>query len=481
MRLFPNRNQDNYKWWVLLTVAASNFMVSLDISLLLACLPELAKVFHTSSAVIGWVNIIYFIMSQSLMLVFSKIADDLGRKRIFMIAIVVYSIGLLAASLSQDIVQLIVSRAIHGAAGATITALSLAVTVATFPNEERGKALGVLMGVSSGGLVVGPALGGVVLDFFDWQAIFYMRIPFMTAALVMAWIILVEQKSSDDRPFRFDTIGALSLFSWIACLLLLLSFGSKWGLTSSSTITLASMTILFFVVFLITERHSSDPIVDIRLFKKRVFASATLTCIVTTVGSSSAVFLVPFFLMDGFGYSGTKVGIYMVLMSMPSVILSPLSGRLSDKVGSRLLATIGVIVSCSGLLFFTQLGIEATTLSICTGMLLVGSGFAIFHPPNNSSLMGVVSKDMLGVASAIGTAARNIGTSMAIALSGALYSNYQFHYILRFQKDGLDLNIAKKMVTISSFNDTLTITLIISSFAILISAFRGPAKEAHGC
>jgi len=298
----------------------------------------------------------------------------------------------------------------------------------------------------------------------------------MAAALVMAWIILVEHKNRDDRPFKFDSIGALSLFIWIASLLLLLSFSSKWDFTSVPSIILGSITILFFVVFLIVERRSPDPIVDIRLFKKRVFASATLTCIVTTVGSSSAVFLVPFFLMEGFGYSGTKVGLYMVLMSMPSVILSPISGRLSDKMGSRLLATIGVIVSCSGLLCFTQLGIEATTFSICATMLLAGSGFAIFHPPNNSSLMGAVSKDMLGVASAIGTAARNIGTSIAIAISGALYSNYQPNYILRFQQDRIEFNIAKKMAAISSFNDTLTITLIIGSFAILISFFRGSTK-----
>jgi EmrB/QacA subfamily drug resistance transporter len=413
------------------------------------------------------------------MLIFSKIADSLGRKRIFIIAIIVYTIGLLVASLSQGIVQLIFARAIQGASGATISALSLAITVATFPGEERGKALGVLIGTSSVGLVAGPALGGIILDFLSWQAIFYTRIPFMAAAFVMAWFILFEQKKSDDRHFRFDTFGALTLFSWIACLLLLLSFGNKWGATAIPTIVLGILTVLFFAGFLISERRSLDPIVDLRLFKKRVFASATFTCMIVTVGTTSAAFLVPFYLMDGFGYSGTEVGIYLAMLALPSIILSPISGRLSDKIGSGILSTIGVILSCLGLFCLIQLGKEATFITISVSLALVGSGIGIFHPPNNSALVGAVSKDMLGVASGIGTASRNIGSSISIALSGALYSNYHSYYMYRFQQDGLDLHIAERMATISSFRDTLIVLLVIASFAILISIFRGRAKDLY--
>jgi MFS family permease len=180
--------------------------------------------------------------------------------------------------------------------------------------------------------------------------------------------------------------------------------------------------------------------------------------------------------MEGFGYSGTEVGIYLLFVSIPALIFSPLSGRLSDKVGPGMLATFGVIISCSGVLCFTLLGMEMSVAGISAGLILVGSGVGIFHPPNNSSIMSAVSKDMLGVASAIGTAARNIGTSIALAVSGALYSIYELNYVVRFQQAGLDLDIAKKKAAICSFGDTLTVALIISSFAILISIFRGPTK-----
>ncbi len=264
MQKRPFRERDSYKWWMLVTVSASAVMAALDLSILTTCLPHLASVFDTDSSVIGWLNIVYFIMTQSLMMTLSKVGDAKGRKKVFVAGLFFYAVGLLAASLSHSIGQLILARVVQGAAGATITALGLAITVAVFPNEERGRALGILIGSASIGLVAGP-----VLDLLGWRAVFYTRIPFMAACLVMARAIIGEQKKAGGQGFRFDTAGAISLFGWLSCLLLFLTFSNKWGLTTLPSLLLATMTVFFFAAFLIAERRSPEPIVQLSVFRNR--------------------------------------------------------------------------------------------------------------------------------------------------------------------------------------------------------------------
>jgi EmrB/QacA subfamily drug resistance transporter len=470
----------SYKWWVLITVSVASIMVSIDLSILTTCLPHLAAVFHTDSTVIGWLNIVYFIMTQSLMLTLAKVGDAVGRKRVFATGVACYVVGLFIASISHSVGQLIIARVFQGAAGATILSLGMAITVATFPTDERGKALGVLMGSASIGLVAGPMLGGFILDFLGWRAVFYSRIPFMIASLVMTLVIIKEQKSEDRKSFRFDILGAVSLFIWLSCLLLFLSFGGKWGVLAAPSISLFVTTILFFAIFIITERKASEPIVLLSVFKKWHFTAAIITTVVSTIGSSSAVFLVPFFLIHGLGFSNTVVGGYMALLALPTVLLSPLSGKLSDRMGSTFLSTLGVVVVCAGMFWFIMVGAGTNPVNIAIGIVLIGSGLGIFHPPNNSALVGSLPKEMLGVASAIGSTARQIGTSLALAISGALYGGSVVRHASQLEAKGLDLTSAKKMASMVGFTNTLKVTLIIAFIGILTSIFRGSDRKNYG-
>lgn len=448
-------------------------MAALDLSILTTCLPHLASVFHTDTSVIGWLNIVYFIMTQSLMMTLSKVGDAKGRKRVFVAGLAFYTVGLLAASVSHSVGQLILARIVQGAAGATITSLGLAIAVAVFPSEQRGRALGILIGSASIGLVAGPVLGGVVLDLLGWRAIFYVRAPFLVACLVMARVIIEEQKKADGQGFTFDTAGAISLFGWLSCLLLFLSFGYKWGLTTFPSLLLATMTIFFFARFLIAERRSAEPIVELSIFKNRLFSAAVLSSMASTVGSSSAVFLVPFCLVRGLGFSGTMVGTFMAMLAVPSLVLSPLSGRLSDRMGSRFLSSTGVAVVCAGLVWLIRLPAGATPFGIGTGIILVGSGIRIFHPPNNSAIVGFVPREMLGVASAIGTTARHIGSSTSLAVAGAVYSAHQSLDLSRFSHVGWAPAAARRMASVAGFSDTLLVALSVACVGFMASLFRG--------
>lgn len=474
----PFRERSSYKWWVLVTVSASAVMAALDLSLLTTCLPHLASVFHTDSSVIGWLNIVYFIMTQSLMMTLSKVGDARGRKRVFVAGLACYTVGLVVASVSQSVGQLIIARIIQGAAGATVTALGTAITVAVFPGQERGKALGILIGSASIGLVAGPVIGGILLDLLGWRAVFWIRAPFFAACLAMAWIVIGEQKK-DDTGFRFDTMGAVSLFIWLSCLLLFLSFGNKWGYSALPSILLMAVVVVFFVAFIVAERRSPEPIVDLAIFRNRLFSAAIVSSMASTIGSSSSVFLVPFFLVQGLGFSGTAAGTFMALLAVPSLVLSPLSGRLSDRMGSRILSTTGVVVVCAGLVWLMRLGPGSSLTSIGIGIVLVGSGIGVFHPPNNSAMVGSVPKEMLGVASAVGQTARHVGSSVSLALAGAIYSTHVARHAAALTNAGHDLLSAKRMASIAGFSDTLAVTLCIAVIGIFASLFRGSAKAAR--
>jgi EmrB/QacA subfamily drug resistance transporter len=468
---------DIHKWWVLIAVATSSILVSMDLSILTTCLPQLATVFHTDSTVIGWLNIVYFIMTQSLMLTLAKVGDTRGRRKVYLAGVATYTVGLLVGCLSQSVAQLIIARVIQGAAGATINSLGLAITVVTFRSEDRGKALGILLGSASIGLVVGPVLGGIILDLLGWRAVFYTRIPFMIASLIMAWLVIDQDAGAREKKTPFDISGAVSLFLWLSSMLLFLSFGNKWGMMTPRTLLVALVVLVSLVVFIVAERRATDPIVHLAIFKRRVCAGATISSMVSTIGSSSCVFLVPFFLVQGLGFSATAVGAWMAVLAAPTLILSPVAGRLSDRIGSRWLSTVGVMTVCAGLIWFIAVGTSGTPVGIAIGLVLVGSGLGIFHPPNNSALVGSLPKAMLGVASAIGMTARQVGTSVSLAISGSIYGVHMIRHLAVFESRGFAPEVAKRMAAVASFRDALMVALSIAFIGIFTSLFRGEAKE----
>lgn len=466
MKQFALHERNTYKWWALAVMSLGNFTVSLDNSILASCLPRLVTVFQTDPIVIGWVNIAYLVASQSFMLTFAKIGDEKGRKLVYVAGMAFYTAGMVICSLSQGVGQLICARALQGIGAATTLSLSMAIAVAVFPAEERGKTLGILAGIYSIGLVMGPVMGGFILDLLGWRAVFYARIPLALTSLITAWAVIKEQKSKDPH-FRFDMAGAVSLCGLLTCVLLFLSFGGKRGFGSNAAFILAFLIPLFLFFFIRAEKRASSPVINISLFKERSFAAATLGAMVYTLSASSAVFLVPFYLIEGLGSSASMVGVYMGLLAAPVTFTSPISGKLSDKMGAPYLSAAGMLVNCFALYYLSRLGVEATFIAIGTGTFLHGCGMGIFTPPNNSAIISSVPRGMLGTASAIATTARQIGVSSGIAVSGAIYNAHREHY-LNSLKEGFSLLSARKTAAAIGFHDALMVGLVIGIAGVFI-------------
>ena len=461
-----------YKWLVLLTVAIGTFMGTLDASIVNISFPRLTQVFETEPSVVMWVSVAYLLVSVGLMLTLGRIGDTFGRKRVYILGFTVFTLGLVLCSLSQSIVQLILARVVQAIGSAMTVALSTAIVTAAFPNEERGKALGILGGVVSSGLLSGPVLGGLILDALDWRAIFYIRVPVGIIGVIMAFILLKEQRDA-ETGLKFDLGGAATLFGGLSCLLLFFSFGGRLGFTSPLAIILVASAVALLASFIVFERRASQPIVDLNLFRNRIFAAGNISLVIMFVAISANTFLMPFFLIDGLGHSASRTGLIFATISFTALIVGPVSGWLSDKVGSRILCTVGIALICSALFLLSRLSIESSEVDVIIRLVIQGIGSGMFSSPNNSSIMGSVPREKLSTGSAMIGTVRQIGMSCGIAIAGTIFTSRQAFHAARFSLENLSQATVQKLSLVGGFQDTVLFAAIACSIGIFTSLARG--------
>ena len=447
-------------------------MGTLDTSIVNISFPKLAKVFETELSVVIWVTVAYLLVGTGLMLILGRIGDVFGRKKVYILGFVLFTIGLILCSLSQSILQLILSRIIQGVGAAVIVALSSAIVTAAFPDQERGKALGILGSVISAGILIGPVLGGFLLDILDWRSIFYTRVPVGIIGLVIAWILLKEQKAS-DISLKFDLWGAATLFGSLSFLLLFFNLGVRLGFVTPPVLILAGSAVILLVLFIAQERRTEQPLVDLNLFRNHLFAGGNISLGIMTLTVSALILLMPFYLIDGIGYSALETGLFLAAASVITLVIAPLSGWLSDKVGSRLLCTVGMTLICLSLFLFSGLSNESSSASILLSLVVFGIGTGVFTSPNSSSIMGAVPNDRLGTASALMYTIRQIGMSTGIAVAGAIFTSRQFFHAAQLTHDNLDPLMLHKLSLVGGYQDTLLMAAIVCSIGIFTSLTRG--------
>jgi len=462
----------SYKWSALITVSIGTFIGTLDASIVNISFPRLTEVFNTEPSVVLWVSVVYLLVSVSLMLSLGRIGDTLGRKKVYIAGLALVTVGLALCSISQNILHLILSRVLQGVGAAMTIALSTAIVTSAFPDQERGKALGIIGGVVSAGLLSGPVLGGFLLDFLGWRSIFYTRIPISIIGLIMAGILLKEQKVSSNG-MKFDIWGAVTLFGSLTCLLLFFNFGGRLGFLSPPVLILVSSAVILFVLFIIAERRAAQPIVDLNLFRDRLFASANVSLVIIFLAMASLTFLMPFYLINGIGHSASKAGLLLATVSLTALVIGPLSGWLSDKIGSRVLCTVGSALVCLALFLLRGLGPESSDIDILLRLVVLGVGTGMFQSPNNSSIMGSVPRERLSTASAMLGTVRQVGMSSGIAIAGTIYTARQLFHAAQLASDNLAPTMLQRLSIVGGFQDTLLVAAIVCSIGIIASLVRG--------
>jgi EmrB/QacA subfamily drug resistance transporter len=456
----------SYKWLALVTVAIGSFMSSLDMTSCNVAFPRLTADFETEASVVLWVAVAYSLVSTALLLVIGRIGDLFGRKRVYVLGFALFTIGLILCSLSQSILQLILFRIIQGVGGGIILALTMAIVTAVFPGQERGKAMGILEAVASAGVLVGPVLSGFLLDTLGWRSIFYVRVPVGIIGMIIALLLLREQKTSDVSR-AVDIWGAVTLFGGLSCLLLFFNLGGRVGFASPLALILISLGVILLILFLVQEKRTRQPVVDLSLFKNRPFAGGNISFCIMAFSLAAMIFLIPFYLIDGVGFSALESGLFIASASVMSLVIGPLAGWLSDKIGTGILRPIGIALICVSLIVFSHLGIESDAGDVVLAFIIFGIGIGIFNPTTQSSVMGSVPKERLGTAAAMMNTIRQIGNSTGMAVAGVIYASRQSFHLAQLARDNLDPQLLNRLSVVGGYQDTIVVATIICGIGVI--------------
>lgn len=426
--------------WVLVAVGIGTFMSALDGSVVNTILPLLASELGTDVAGIEWVTTVYLLVVSGLLLGVGRLGDMRGHKRIYVGGFVIFVIGSALCGLARSAPALVGLRAVQAVGAAMLYSTSPAILTSAFPAERRGRALGALGTFTYLGLTVGPSVGGWLAHVLGWRSVFYMNVPVGLLAIALAARFIADDQPA-PRAERFDVAGALLFSGGLVTLLVALNQGHAWGWGSPRTLVLGALAVVVLAAFVAVERRSDWPMLDLTLFGSRTFSAATVSALLNYVCVYGVVFVVPFLLIQGRGLDTRQTGLVLTAQPVVMAIVAPISGALSDRVGARLPATIGMVILTVGLGLLAELSVYGSLGAIAGALAVVGLGVGIFVSPNNSALMGAAPRNRQGIASGVLATARNVGMVLGVGLSGAVLTTVLAHSSLAPPAEALAMGV----------------------------------------
>ncbi len=414
----PGRGQ---KWGILIAVGIGTFMTALDTSVVNTVLPVIGQNFNEPITSVEWIITIYLLVLSGLLLTFGRLGDIRGHKVSFITGFLVFMGGSFFSGAAPSVPFLVASRGLQALGGAMIAANSPAILTKNFPAEQRGQALGLQATMTYLGLTAGPSLGGFLATLLGWRVVFYINLPVGLATILLSRHFIPVDRNHEVRE-PFDYAGAATFMLGLGALLLGLNQGEEWGWTSLAILALLSFAILLLAVFVVIESRVAHPMLDLSLFKGLSFSLTTTSAVINYIGVFSAIFLMPYFLIQGRGYSPAEAGLILTAQPVVMAIVAPISGTLSDRVGTRLPSILGMVVLSVGLFALSRLSAQSSILSVMEALAIVGFGTGVFISPNNSALMGSAPKSRQGIAAGILATARNFGMVLGVGIAGAVYT-----------------------------------------------------------
>jgi EmrB/QacA subfamily drug resistance transporter len=459
-------------WLIFLMVAIGIFMATLDGSIVNIALPAIMADFKVPLATTQWVVMIYLLTVTSLLLSFGRLSDIRGRRIVYSTGLCLFSIGSFFCGMAPSANWLIGARFFQGLGAAMTMACTPALLVDTFPETDRGKAIGMMGSVVASGLTAGPALGGLLIHYFSWRAIFYINIPIGLCTAAGVFFLLKGSKADITRPETFDWPGAAVLALLLGSLLIAITHAYDWGYFSFQILLLETISIFAAICLIYVKARVKHPILSRSLFAIRLFSLPILAAVILFICLFTLVFIMPFYLIYPGGYPVNGVGGIMACIFVALFIVSPVSGALYDRIGSRMLCTLAMLIIACSLFSLSTIPANASFFSIIWRLSLAGIGTAIFLPPNSAAAFGAVSPENRGVASATIAAARNLGMVLGVAITGAIFNSVFYRL-----SDGLSMkeyHPALEKIFMESFHYVMISGGIIAIFGMIISFMRGP-------
>ena len=450
-------------------------LATINSGTLIIALPDLERSLHTTLLELVWVILVYMIASTVLVLSAGRLSDQFGRKKAYIGGFLVFAVASLGAGFAGSGTQLIVWRILQGIGGSFLFANAAAIVTDSFPREQLGLAMGTNTMVAAIGLVIGPVLGGALVAI-SWHWVFWFNVPFALIGSLWAGLVLRELSTrGEDRSF--DALGTITFLIGLTGLVFGLSKGGLSGWNSPAVIGALIAAVVLLPAFVWIEHHQRAPMLDLTIFKNRLFAAASAAAFINGLSRFALMFLFVFYFQGVQGNSPILAGIKLAPLALGMLISSPLAGMWADRRGSRGMAVAGMLVGALGLALMTTLGRDTTYWAAGSYLFLVGIGSGMFNSPNTAAMMGTVTPRRRGIAAGARVLVQNTGAVISIAFVLAVVTSSVPKTTLFKVFSGLANHITNTQLT--PFIANMHTALWCLSAVSVLGAFVAAARPKH--
>jgi EmrB/QacA subfamily drug resistance transporter len=466
---------------ILISCCLSLLIVSMDATIVNVAIPSIRTELHASASELQWVIDVYTLVLASLLLLSGATADRFGRRRVFQIGLTIFAVGSLLCSLAPDIHTLIAARLLQGIGGSMLNPVALSIISQVFVGRvERARAIGIWGAVMGIAMALGPMLGGALIELGDWRAVFWINLPICAAAILLTAIFVPESRSATLRDV--DPIGQALAVAFLFSVVFVLIQGRELGGHGAPSVAISIVAVLALLGFLRYESRRNDPFIDLRFFHSIPFASATVIAVCAYAAYGAFLFMMSLYLQGARHYSAFHTGLMYLPISVAALTLSPLSGRLVGRFGTRpSLVAAGIMITAATMML-AGLTVTAPVWAVMAIFAVFGAGFAMANAPITTTAVSGMPTDRAGAASAVASTSRQVGVSIGVALCGSLAGAALTASTARYTADArpLWLMCALLGLAITALAIWSTSRPAIRSAERLAPLIAGPAERQEG-
>jgi EmrB/QacA subfamily drug resistance transporter len=422
----PALTADNRRWWTLGAMCFALFMLMLDNTVVNVALPTIQRSLGLSIGGLEWTVNAYTLTFAVLLVTGGRLGDIFGRRRWFLIGVVIFAGSSAFIGLAQSSTWLIGGRAVQGIGAALMMPATLSIVTNAFPPQERGKAIGTWAAVSALALAIGPVVGGFLVEHVSWQSIFFLNVPVAILAVIVTFFA-AEESRDESATHTVDYAGVAGISVGLGALVLALIEGNGWGWGSVRILSLLALSVAGLAAFTAVELRSPEPMIDFRFFRGRTYLGANLVGFLTTFAMLAMFFFLALYMQNVKDYSPLEAGVRFLPATMMIIVVAPLAGRLTDRIGARPLITAGLLLVAGSLFWQGHLSADTGYVSLALPFVLMGTGMGLVMPPMTTAGMNAVEQSKAGVASGILSTSRMVGGTFGVAAMGALITGVGRH------------------------------------------------------
>ncbi len=457
------------RWLIFAVTGSGIFLATSALTVLNVALPFITEAFQTDISSTQWVLLVYLLTTSSLLINFGRLGDLVSPFRVHYLGLIIFTVFSLLCSFAQSVELLVTLRVFQGIGGAMIVATSPGTVTAVFPTHQRGKILGLQAGLVGIALSIGPTLAGILIGLFGWRSIFLYNVPFGVIGILLCWV--VSPPPQERRRVQIDIVGGVMLLLAVTSFALAISWARQLGWSSPSVLFLSALFLLSLPGFLLTETLVPHPMLELSLFKNRIFVLAQSGNFLIHMSSVGIFLLIPFYLVQILQVSAQATGLFMLPLTIMIIIMGPISGFLADRMGTKWLSVCGLLFACVGYYSLTSLDQNSSVFGIILRLSVLGLGHAVYQSPNLSATMGSVSTERVGIAGGIHGTMRHLGNLTGIAIVGNYFSARQASLM-----ESQTLTVPGEEIATSSFlgalHEAFFLSFLIAIIALVTSLFQ---------